>query len=107
VKQKLSEAQIWLVDYLSERYDERQVKTEHQFCDNRKWRFDVALIGVRLYAFEIEGGLYVHGAHVRGQHYESDMNKYNVAAAMGWRVFRFTPKQVLRGEAKEFIEKWL
>jgi len=108
VKQKLSEAQIWLVDYLSERYDTRKVKTEYQFCQERKWRFDVVLAGlVWPCAFEIEGGLYVQGAHVRGQHYESDMEKYNTAAALGWKVFRFTPKQVLDGTAKVFIEKYL
>jgi hypothetical protein len=103
---KLSEPQIWLVDYLSGRYSKHNVHTEYQFCE-RRWRFDVAVGGYLKYGFEVEGGLYVSGAHVRGQHYESDMEKYNVAAALGWRVFRFTPKQVLNGTAKAFIEKYL
>jgi hypothetical protein len=108
VKRKTSEAQIWLVDYLTERYDKRDVRVEHRFYDGRRWRFDIALVGlIRKYGFEIEGGLYVKGAHVRGQHYESDMEKYNTAAALGWKVFRFTPKQVLNGTAKAFIEKYL
>jgi hypothetical protein len=106
---KLSEAQIWLVDYLREQVPKSwAVLPEYEFYEKRKWRFDVAAFGADdSLAFEIEGGLYVKGAHVRGQHYESDMEKYNVAAAMGWKVFRFTPKQVLNGSAKAFIEKYL
>jgi very-short-patch-repair endonuclease len=103
---KLSEPQIWLVDYLCARYDKEDVHTEYQFCE-RKWRFDVALVGAKHYAFEVEGGIHTAGAHVRGKHYESDMEKYNVAAALGWKVFRFTPKQILTGTAKAFIEKYL
>ena len=103
--QKLSEAQIWLIDYLSERYGSDVVEPEYQFFDARKWRFDVAVTDVK-YAFEIEGGVHTNGAHVRGKHYESDLEKYN-HAALGWQVFRFTPEQILKGEAKAFIEKWL
>lgn len=109
---KLSEPQMWLMQYLTERYGPKggTVCVEMQFCE-RKWRFDVGVIKMSppfiKWGFEIEGGLYVSGAHVRGQHYESDMEKYNVAAALGWKVFRFTPKQVLNGTAKAFIEKYL
>lgn len=104
-KRKTSEAQLWLVDYLSDRHGAGQVLPEFVFCE-RRWRFDVAIREYK-WGFEIEGGLYVKGAHVRGQHYESDMEKYNTAAALGWKVFRFTPKQVLKGDAKAFIERYL
>ena len=110
MKKIRSDAQLWLIDYLSERYDKRDVRAEHQFCDGRRWRFDVALVGlVRKYAFEIEGGIFsrIQGRHTRGKGYERDMEKYNVAAALGWKVFRFTPEQVLKGIAKEFIERYL
>jgi len=110
-RRRMSEAQMWLEDYMQERYPYAKVSCEHQFC-RRKWRFDVAVEEDhyqihRQWGFEIEGGLYVSGAHVRGQHYESDMEKYNTAAALGWLVFRWTPKQVLNGTAKEFIERYL
>jgi len=89
VKQKLSESQIWLVDYLSERYDPRKVKTEYQFCQERKWRFDVALIGiVHPCAFEIEGvGRTQDGKYGRHQSiggFIADCEKLNYAAAKGW-----------------------
>jgi hypothetical protein len=103
---RLSEPQIWLLDYLRERFPAFQVDPEYQFCEHRKWRFDAAVVGLKV-GFEIEGGIYIRGAHTRGQHYESDMEKYNTAAALGWKVWRFTPKQVLRGEAKAFIERYL
>src|SRR5258708_6490049 len=105
---KLSEAQIWLVDYCRERWPASCIDAEYQFHGQRKWRFDVAVfgpIGHDKKAFEIEGGLYVRGAHVRGQHYESDMEKYNTAAAHGWKVFRFTPEQILGGKVKEVCER--
>ena len=101
---RMSEAQIWLLDYLKERWG--AAKAEHQFYPGRKWRFDAVVLR-HLYAFEIEGGIWTKGAHVRGEHYESDMSKYNTAQALGWKVFRFTPEQILKGEAKQFIEQWL
>jgi hypothetical protein len=103
---KLSEPQLWLLDYLRMRYKNTRVEIEYRFNEKRRWRFD-ASVPVYKIAFEIEGGLYVTGAHVRGQHYESDMEKYNTATVMGWKVFRFTPKQVLNGTAKAFIERYL
>lgn len=104
---RLTEAQIWLVEYLSERYSSFAVKPEHRFCD-RLWRFDVAVTDFK-YAFEIEGGLFmpVRGRHARGAGIRNDIEKYNEAAARGWKVFRFLPEQVLKGEAKAFIERWL
>lgn len=77
---------------------------EFQFCSFRKWRFDFALPGIGI---EIEGGIWTNGAHVRGKHFMSDMEKYNHAALLGWRVLRFTPSQVLDGSAIEFIKKVL
>lgn len=47
---------------------------------------------------EIEGGVWSMGRHTRGSGFVKDMEKYNAAASLGWRVFRFTPKQVRRLE---------
>lgn len=105
----MSEAQIWLLDYLREHFVGRMVEAEYRFHPERKWRFDVAVKGnITQYGFEIEGGIFIQGRHTRGAAYEKDMEKYNTAAAMGWKVFRFTPKQILKGQAKEFLEKhWI
>lgn len=114
MSRKLSEAQMWLVDYLRERWPRALITTEHQFCLGRKWRFDVAVANFVQWtplhhAFEVEGGLFMAGTgrHNRGAGMRNDMEKYNTAAALGWKVFRFTPEQILKGEAKAFIEKYL
>lgn len=53
------------------------------------WRFDFGWPGQKV-AVEIEGGIWVRGAHVRGRHFESDARKYNAAQTVGWSVYRFT-----------------
>jgi len=65
---------------------------EYQFCKDRKFRFDFAILEEML-AIEIEGGLYTNGRHVRGSGYIKDMEKYNRAAIEGWTVLRYTPQQ--------------
>ena len=64
---------------------------EHKFCE-RRWRFDFAHIEKRI-AIEIEGGVYSRGRHVRPKGFIGDMEKYNRAAVLGWRVIRLTPQQ--------------
>jgi hypothetical protein len=96
-------AQTLLVKHLHE-LGYGVVFTEHPFCE-RKWRFDVATPD-RI-AFEIEGGIWIRGRHTRGKGALADMEKYNTATMLGWRVLRFTPEQVLKGEAKEFLKQWL
>ncbi len=76
--------------------------TEHRFDSIRRWRFDYAWVD-RKVAVEIEGGVWNHGAHVRGGHFLSDCEKYNSAARDGWKVFRFTPQQLKKGEAQTFM----
>lgn len=88
-------------------------KREHRFHAQRKWRFDYVLMppgesaGVHLCAVEIEGGVYANGRHTRGKGYEADLEKYNIATAMNWHVFRFSTGQILRGEAREFLKIWV
>jgi very-short-patch-repair endonuclease len=65
------------------------------FHPTRKWRFDFADREKRV-AVELEGGVWTGGAHTRGEHYESDCEKYNAAAALGWRVFRLTTRMISR-----------
>jgi len=72
---------------------------EHHFHPTRRWRFDVAFPAHKL-AVEIEGGAFTRGRHNRGVGFVKDMEKYNTAALLGWRVFRFTPGQVLDGTAR-------
>jgi len=74
---------------------------EYRFCD-RKWRFDFAFPDKKV-GVEVEGGTWIRGRHTRGSGYENDLNKYNQAATMGWRVLRFTTGMIQRGEAIEQV----
>ena len=75
---------------------------EHRFAPPRRWRFDFALIAERI-AIEVEGGTWSQGRHNRPQGYQADCEKYNAAAVMGWRVLRFTPAMVRRGDLEQSI----
>ena len=98
---KLSEPQIWLVEWLREK--ELDPRVEYRFCPPRLWRFDVAVPALKI-AFEVEGGVWKQGRHTRGKGFIDDCEKYNTAAGLGWRVYRFTPQQVLNGSAALWIE---
>jgi very-short-patch-repair endonuclease len=80
--------------------------TEHHFHPKRKWRFDYAWPNEKL-ALEVEGGVWVGGRHNRATGFLKDMEKYNTAAMMGWRIIRVTPKQLLTTETIELIKKLL
>lgn len=69
---------------------------EHRFAAPRRWRFDFAWPSLWL-AVELEGGVFVHGRHSRGVDMTGDCDKYNVAAVLGWRVYRFTVKHFESG----------
>lgn len=56
-------------------------------------------------AIEIEGGVWNQGRHSRGKGMEADMEKYNRAALLGWRVFRFTPAMVHSGVAIDTVRE--
>lgn len=62
---------------------------EYRFAPPRRWRFDYAWPDARV-AVELEGGVHSGGRHVRGAGFERDAEKYNAAAASGWRVLRYT-----------------
>jgi hypothetical protein len=77
---------------------------EHKFHPVRKWRFDYAIPFMKL-AFECEGGAWVNGRHTRGKGFIGDMEKYNEAQLLGWKVYRFTPGQAKKGEAFKLFER--
>lgn len=85
-------------------------KPEYRFHPTRKWRFDYAWPFVNgkeaKIALEIEGGIWSGGRHTRGRGYIDDMEKYNEAARLGWRVFRFQPKDLSlkSGKAQTYMK---
>ena len=60
---------------------------EYRFHPTRKWRFDFSFRDAMV-AVEIDGGQWqAHGGrHAR----DSDREKHNEAARLGWRVLRFS-----------------
>ena len=77
---------------------------EFRFHPDRKWRADFYLIDKKILV-EVEGGIWSGGRHTRGKGYIGDMEKYNAATALGYRVIRFSTDQVKSGHAIQQIEK--
>lgn len=68
---------------------------EFKFHPVRKWRFDYAIPEHKI-ALEVEGGVWTGGRHTSSVGFMKDMEKYNTATLMGWRVFRTTPDELYR-----------
>lgn len=66
---------------------------EFKFHPTRRWRFDYALPEHKI-ALEVEGGVWTGGRHTSPKGFLGDMEKYNTATLMGWRVFRTTPQEL-------------
>jgi hypothetical protein len=75
---------------------------EYRFHTKRLFRFDFAFIGDKV-AVEIEGGIWINGGHNRGKIYAMNMEKYNLAAEVGWIVLRYQPKHVDYDQIKRAI----
>ena len=78
---------------------------EFVFHPTRQWRFDFAFPSVKL-AVEVEGLLW-GGKTSRHQHakgYTKDLEKYNEATILGWRILRVSPSQVHKGQAIQWIQ---
>jgi len=67
---------------------------EYKFCPDRRWRFDYAFVKQKI-AVEQEGGVWVSGRHNRGKGFLNDMEKYNAATLLGWKVLRYPPDLML------------
>ena len=83
-----------------------EVVAEHRFHSTRMWRFDYAIPSHRI-AIEIDGGVWIEGRHNRPKGYIADLDKFNNAAALGWRVLKFTPQQQFTMKALRLIKEAL
>ena len=79
---------------------------ELKFDSERKWRFDFAWPDKKT-ALEIEGGIFNKGRHIRPQGFLKDLEKYNRATELGWKLYRVTPQMVSNGEAIALLERVL
>ena len=78
--------------------------TEHRFHPIRKWRFDYAWPEHRI-ALEVEGGVWVGGRHTSGAGFVKDMEKYNEAACLGWRIIRCQPRELCTSKTVDTIKR--
>jgi hypothetical protein len=62
---------------------------EYKFAEMAGYKFDFAWKDY-LIAVVLEGGVFSRGRHTSGIGYKNDCEKYNLATALGWRVYRFT-----------------
>lgn len=66
---------------------------EYRFTPKRKWRFDYAIPQYKI-ALEVEGGIWTKGRHTRPKGFIGDIEKYNTATLMGWKLLRTTPQDL-------------
>ena len=79
---------------------------EYRFHPVRKWRLDLAWIDA-LVSLEVEGGIWIQGRHSRGAGMEADMEKYNEAQVLGWRVLRYSTGQIKQGKPIDDLKRVL
>ena len=90
------------------RVNKRALKYEREyvFHPTRKWRFDFAIPSAML-AIEVDGGLFRGGRHNTGKGMLADMEKFNEALCLGWRVLRVGGPHIKSGEAIEWTKQLL
>ncbi len=78
---------------------------QHKFAaPERRWAFDYAWPGnLGMVAIEVQGGIWVRGAHSRGAQQLKDFEKLNAAQLRGWRVFQVTPDQLCTTETLDLL----
>lgn len=79
------------------------VVKEYRFHPRRKWRFDYAIPQCRI-ALEVEGGVWTQGRHTRPQGFLGDIEKYNTATLMGWKLLRTTPDRLMSENTIEMLK---
>ena len=70
----------------------KHIIRQHRFHKVRRWRFDFCFLEEKI-AIEIDGIRKQHGGDRHSK--DPDRVKINEAVCMGWRVLRFSRKQVV------------
>ena len=76
---------------------------EYKFHPTRKWRFDFAIPEHKI-ALEVEGGVWTGGRHTSSTGFLKDMEKYNTATLMGWKVLRTTPDDLYKSKTLNMLK---
>lgn len=80
-----------------------QCLREYRFHPTHRWRFDYAIPQWHI-ALEVEGGVWTRGRHVSPKGFLADMEKYNNATLMGWKLLRTTPDVLLSTKTIEMLK---
>lgn len=75
-----------------------QLAREYKFLTDRRFRFDFAHTKTQV-AIECEGF-----GHQKQNRYTGDIEKYNLAALSGWKVYRLTGKMINLIELQKVID---
>jgi len=78
---------------------------DHKFAPDRRWKFDFLLAGGVV--LEVEGAVWAKGRHTRGSGFVKDLEKYNTATMMGFRLFRVTTEDAENGSALKLAKEAL
>ncbi len=70
------------------------------------WEFDFAFLEFDVLV-EIDGGIWIGGAHSHPVDVTRNMTKQNDATLLGFSILRFTPREVKTGHAVAFTQKLL
>ena len=70
-----------------------KVEREFKFCPTRKFKADYYIPELKL-LIEKEGGIYTGKAHGSITGILRDIEKYNLATKLGYKVLRYTPDQL-------------
>ncbi|MCA9179773.1 MAG: hypothetical protein KDB14_35195 [Planctomycetales bacterium] len=62
---------------------------EYRFHPMRRWRFDYAIPSMKI-AIEYEGLHSLKSGHTTVKGYNKDLQKYNAATVLGWKVLRYS-----------------
>ena len=82
---------------------EVEIYREYKFLTDRKFKFDFAIPLYKI-AIEYEGGIFTGGRHVTALGYAKDCEKYNLAVLNGWRLLRYTIKDIKQKNWQEKIK---
>lgn len=91
VRQKPNKAKDW-IDFNLQVWCNDQLlllEREYRFHEERKWRFDWAIPELKI-AIEYEGIHSAKSRHTTKKGYAGDIEKYNAATGLSWRILRYT-----------------
>ena len=83
-----------LIKQLAKRHS-LHLDTEKVFCKGRKWRLDYCFPDLMI-AVEYEGIFANKSRHTTISGFTGDVEKYNMATAMGYKLFRATAKDYIK-----------